>query len=344
MDQKKRSILVVGAGAVGGIIAASLARAEYDVELVCKYDDYRDLVMSEGIKVGGVVKPFIRKIKAFSRIEDVTGKRDIIILAVKANDVKDAAERIKPILYDDSIVVPLQNGIVEFELYSVLGKERVAGCIVGWGATMRSPGDLLITSDNDFILGYFDKDPDEKLEEVRKILSSVVPSHTVTNMLGHRYSKLIINSCITSLGAISGLNLGEMLRRRKARLLFIEIINEAMELAHIMKINVEPYGGRLNFYDFIMLKGFFGRLKQHITIGYIGLKYRKLKSSSLQSLQRGNRTEIDYLNGYIADNGREFGVPVHVNREITRQIHEIEEGNRKISPLNFDDTAFKNYW
>ncbi|MCD4768606.1 MAG: hypothetical protein K8R35_00365, partial [Bacteroidales bacterium] len=204
-------------------------------------------------------------------------------------------------------------------------------------------GDLLITSDNDFILGYFDNDPDEKLKEVSEILSSFIPSRMVTNMLGYRYSKLIINSCITSLGAISGLNLGQILRRRKARLLFIEIINEAMELAHIMRINVEPYGGKLNYYDFVKLRGFFGRLKQHITISYIGFKYRRLKSSSLQSLQRGNRTEIDYLNGYIVVNGREFGVPVPVNGEITRQIHEIEEGNRKITPLNFDDAAFENY-
>lgn len=343
MDLKNRSILVIGAGAVGGITAASLARAEFDVELVCKYNDYRDLVMSEGIKVSGVVKSFTQKIKAYSTIEDVNGKRDIILLAVKANDVKDVAERIKPLLNDNTIVVAMQNGIVEFELYSLLGKERVAGCIVGWGATMRSPGDLLITSDNDFVLGYLDNDPDEKLEEVREILSSFIPSRTVTNMVGHRYSKLIINSCITSLGAISGLNLGRMLRRRKARLLFIEIINEAMELAHIMKINVEPYGGKFNYYDFIKLRGVFGRLKQHITISYIGFKYRRLKSSSLQSLQRGNRTEIDYLNGYIAVNGREFGVPVPVNIEITRQIHEIEEGNMKITPLNFDDVAFEKY-
>lgn len=76
----------------------------------------------------------------------------------------------------------------------------------------------------------------------------------------------------------------------------------------------------------------------------IGLKYRRLKSSSLQSLERGKLTEIDYLNGFIARNGKEFGVPVPVNSAIVKMIHEIEVGRREISLNNLDDWRFVKYY
>jgi len=61
----------------------------------------------------------------------------------------------------------------------------------------------------------------------------------------------------------------------------------------------------------------------------------KLKSSSLQSLERGRSTEVENYNGYIATKGRELSVSVPVNEQLTRMIREIEEGKRKISADNF---------
>jgi 2-dehydropantoate 2-reductase len=69
----------------------------------------------------------------------------------------------------------------------------------------------------------------------------------------------------------------------------------------------------------------------------IGFKYRRLKSSSLQSISRGKPTEVDYFNGYIAKKGAEYGVPTPVNTRIVQMIKEIEAGKRKIDPANFLD-------
>ena len=101
--------------------------------------------------------------------------------------------------------------------------------------------------------------------------------------MGHLYSKLIINSCISSLGAICGLYLGKMLGIRKIRNIFIEIIREAVEVSDRMGIRIEVFGGRLDFRKFISGNGFVANLKRHLMIRFIGFKYRRLKSSSLQS-------------------------------------------------------------
>jgi len=71
----------------------------------------------------------------------------------------------------------------------------------------------------------------------------------------------------------------------------------------------------------------------------VGLKYRKLKSSSLQSLQTGRATEIDFLNGYIVDKARENNVNTPVNNLLIRLVKEIEKGIRTISPDNFNNTS-----
>lgn len=75
----------------------------------------------------------------------------------------------------------------------------------------------------------------------------------------------------------------------------------------------------------------------------IGYKYRKLKSSSLQSLERGQPTEVDYLNGYIVKHGVASGVNVPVNTVIVNMIHEIESGKRGISYSNFNESLFDRF-
>jgi len=341
---KDKSILVVGAGAIGGISAAFIRKAGYDVEIVCKYEDYRDSVMKDGLKVTGARRGFSQKLNAYASLKDVNIRKDIILLAVKATDIEEVAEDLKPLMKKDSMVVSMQNGICEPELGRILGNNHVIGCIVGWGATMDKQGELEMTSEGDFVIGYIDRPLDENIDIIEAILSSILPVRKTENMMGHLYSKLIINACITSIGAITGLYLGEMMRNSKSRRLFIAIIREAMELADVMQINVEDYGGRLNYYEFISDDKSMAELRRHILLFLMGLKYRRLKSSSLQSLERGKLTEIDYLNGYISSNGREYGVPTPLNESIVEMIHEIEDGNRDITTANLNEEVFKKYY
>ena len=104
-----------------------------------------------------------------------------------------------------------------------------------------------------------------------------------------------------------------------------------------MKIEVAAgANGKLDFYKFVA-PGAFAGFRRHLTIRVIGHKYRKHKSSSLQSLKRGRKTEIKNYNGYIASKGLEFNIPTPVNEQLTRMVHEIEEGKRKIEPENLRD-------
>ena len=335
--------LVIGAGAVGGISAALLRRSGFDVELVCKYDDYARMVSEMGMEVSGVCGRFRMKIPAYSSVLQVKEKKDIILLATKATDMMEVVRSIDPILTDTGVLISMQNGICEDDIAAVAGSDRVIGCVTGWGATMETRGKPEMTSSGDFILGYPDKKADELLSTISDALSTVVPVIVTDNIKGHKYSKLIINSCITSLGAICGLYLGNMLMIKKVRNIFVEIIREALKVSEKMNINIEVFAGKLDFEKFVRGKGIFSDLRRHILLLIIGYKYRKLKSSSLQSLQHGKPTEIDFLNGYIVKNAINYGLSVPVNAFIVSMIHQIEKKEREITSDNFNDPFFDRF-
>ncbi len=343
MEKSGLKILVIGAGAIGGITAALLKKNGIDVEIVCKYDDYAALVSSQGITVSGVCGDFNIRIPAYASVSQVKDKKDIILLATKATDMVEVTSSLGNILKKNGYLISLQNGICEDELAAVIGKDRVIGCVTGWGATMHSNGKLEMTSKGDFILGYSDKAADDTLQLIAEILSSVVPVRTTNNIMGHLYSKLIINSCITSLGAICGLYLGKMLLIGKVRRIFIAIVNEAVGVSDKLEIKIEIFGGKLDFKKFIGGRGLLSDLRRHFLLLVIGYKYRKLKSSALQSLERGKLTEIDYLNGYIVRNAAKAGVEVPVNIFIVNMIHQIEQKKRDISAMNFNDPFFDRF-
>lgn len=339
--RQQPKILVVGTGSIGGICAALLAKAGYAVEVVCKYPDLVPKIKTEGLKISGICGNCQVPMPAVATIPELSEQKDIVLLATKATDMMEAATALLPFLHEKSLVVSLQNGICEEMLAVVLGRDRVVGCVVGWGATMLAPGELEMTSKGEFIIGRIDAAiTQEQLQLVQKILSEVVPVEISKDIIANLYSKLIINSCITSLGAICGLYLGEMLRKKKIRTVFIEIMREAMAVAVAMQMKVPPYANKIDYYNFLGNKGFWGNCKRHLIIRIIGAKYRRLKSSSLQSLERGKATEIDYLNGYIVQKGAELGIPTPINSLVVETIKEIEIGQRKISEQNFVEKGF----
>ena len=343
MERTGLKFLVIGAGAVGGITAALLKKKGNDVELVCKYENYAALVSDTGLEVSGVCGRFNIRIPAYASLSQVREKKDIVLLATKATDIMDVALSVDSVLKKNGFLVSMQNGICEADLASVIGKNRVIGCVTGWGATMESMGRLTMTSVGDFIIGYPEEKIDDFLIDLADVLSSVVPVRVTDNISGHKYSKLIINSCITSLGVVCGLYLGKMLMIRKIRKIFIEIIREAVEVAEKMDIKIEVFAGKLDFKKFLSGKDPVSDLRRHMILMFIGYKYRRLKSSSLQSLQRGKLTEIDFLNGYITRNGELWGVSTPVNVFIVNMIHQIEKKEREITVANFDDPFFDRF-
>lgn len=337
MEPKQLSIAMIGMGAIGGVSAAFIKLAGYQIHAVCKYPDYAQQIQTTGIHVIGERGEHHVTMPAVATIQELKGTFDLIFLAVKALDLMVMIDQIKTIIKPNTLLVAMENGIIEDQMIEIFGKDHVVGCIVGWGGTMHENKTVEMTSLGEFVIGTPENRTDERIMQVQTILASVLPCRISTNFYGDRYSKLIINACITALGAVCGLYLGEMLSVKRTRIIFLEIMKEAIAVSNAMGWKVEAYNGKIDYYKIVNQKNAIGLWKNHLLIRIVGMKFKKLKSSSLQSLERGKPSEIDYLNGFICRQGKKHKISTPINDLIVSMIKEIETKKREISPKNFDE-------
>ena len=330
-------ICIIGAGAIGGVTAAYMKKAGLDVTLVTKHPEIAEISNTKGLSISGVRGDELIRVPAAAAIEELEGVYQYCLIATKAYDMPECARKMLPYLAEDALVVSMQNGICTDALGEVVGLERTVGCVIGFGATMKGPGKLEMTSTGGFQIGMADRSRPARLEELRTIMDTVVPAAVSDDIYADLYSKLIVNACITALGAVCGLTLGEMMQRLDARRIFLGVISEGVRVAEAAGLTIPPYAGKLNYYSLMKGSGLLDRLRRHLTIRLMGIKYSRLKSSSLQSLERGRPTEIPYLNGCIVRKGAESGITCPINERLTEMVEQIEQGKRRITPDNLSD-------
>ncbi len=344
MSYSQPRIAVIGAGAIGGVVACRLAGAHPGLQLACRHEQIAALARDPGIRVFGLHGESRNRLNAVAQIEQLSGPLDLVFLATKANDAVEAAQRLLPLLTETSWVVSLQNGVSEEALAQVLGPDRVVGCVVGWGASHLAPAELEVTSPGDFVIGAWGRAQPERLAALQDMMRAVAPTRVSNNIRGELFSKLVVNSCINSLGALTGQPLGRLLSTLRARNLFTGVMREAMAVADALHIQVEPAGGgKLDFYRLLRGQSWLAELRRHTVVRLVGIKYRRIRSSSLQSLERGRPSEMPYLNGYICEKGRATGVPTPLNQALVDMVAQIEAGQRAITPANLRDQGLKRF-
>lgn len=334
-----KKTLLIGAGAIGGTLAVLMKESGYDVSLLLRNEVAKAKIEKEGFSLHGAKGEHTVRFDCYSSAEELKNKKfDIVIIATKYQVLSDVAKSILSVLKDDSLVVGMQNGILTEQLASVVGKERAVGVMIGFGATKNAVNDVTMTSLGEMYVGMLGGYHPGNLDYLKEMLSVVLPTQISDNILRQQYSKLIINSCINATAAITGLTLGKMVDDKRARTLYLAIAREAMHVAKKMGLDVPKYGKMLN-YKMLMLadNAPYNACCRYVVWLVSKLKYASVKPSTLQSLEKGETTEIDIFNGYIAKLGEENGVETPVNSKLTAMIHEIEKGERKITPDNLEE-------
>lgn len=329
--------LLIGPGAIGGTLATLITKAGYKLDVLNKDEESAKIFREEGFHLTGVRGEHRVKLCTVPSFDCLEGKYDICFIATKYQAMPELARQMLPHLKDDSIVVSMQNGICIDMLADVVGKHRAVGCMIGFGATMSAAGEVNMTSKGEFVIGMSEGEHSDKLQYLKKMMDNVLPTSITDNIKGTLYSKLIINSCINSLGAATGKTLGEVLKHLQARNIFLAIAREGILVAKGMGLKVPPFNGILEYRLLLISNaGFYNSIVKTVFRLIGTLKYSDVKVSMLQSLERGEKTEIDILNGYVVKMGKEVGVPTPVNSQITQMIKDIEEGRLKISVDNLN--------
>jgi 2-dehydropantoate 2-reductase len=342
MNQRVSSrprIALIGPGSIGGPTAALLTRAGFDVEVVCRTVEVAHELSVRGMRLSGLQGTFTVPLRTVSRVESISGPKDFVLLATKSADTLPLARAVLPFMGPESLLVSLQNGMNVEALAAVVGRERTVGCVVGWGATMHEHGRVEITSRGRFIVGLATGSVTPRLEDLRAVLGHVMPTRISRNIDGDLYSKLILNCCFNAMCAVANRSVREIIALRSGRQVFLAVMREAVAVADAEGIAVEPFFGILDFHRFLAGSAAPARLKRELFMQAIRLFSGTSRPSTLQSLDRGQATEVDSLNGYVVARGRARGVPTPLNERLTSMVHEIESGSRTMAIENLEVVA-----
>jgi 2-dehydropantoate 2-reductase len=336
MPAARSSALVIGAGAIGTVVAAHLWRAGVAVEVLTKPADAAEHADAHGIVTSGVGGTFTAHPHVVSDASRLSIDPDVVFLGTKAIHVAAALGEVMPRLRPETAVVVMQNGFCDEEVAGIVGRERTISCIVKFGASLVGRGRSRRTSRGGFVIGSYDeaRGPDaRRVAAIASMLSSVAPVTITGNVLGVRHAKLIFNSCASTLGAICGRNLRGILADRSGREAFLRIATEAIDVFLAMGVRLEPIDGlpmTLLHLGSTRLPRGSGRPRvvAEFVVRLIGALRGEIVSSMLQSIARGEQTEIEYLNGYIVRTARTVGVSVPVNERAIEMVAQISAGRR----------------
>jgi 2-dehydropantoate 2-reductase len=331
-------ILLVGCGALGGVLAGHLLDIGHDVTLLTTNPQIARVLRERGVRVRGDAAPPPTKATAvYEKLDAEVRPFDYVLLATQPPQVEAAAKSAADWLAPGGRAVCFQNGLCEERVGAIVGPERVIGAVVTWGASMVEPGVYDRTSAGGFSLGRLDGSADPHFDELGRLLEAVGPVTVTENLRGARWSKLAINCAISTLGTIGGDRLGVLMRQRHVRRLALEVMTETVHVARAEGVRLEKVSGTIDL-DWIALTeaektaaGSPGLLAKHSLLLAVGARYRRLRSSMLAAIERGREPAVEFLNGEVIERAARHGIAVPVNRAARDLVWEIAHANATAS-------------
>ena len=318
---------IYGAGSLGTVLGAYLTRNGVSVDLINRNQKHIAALREQGIRITGTVSMNVKPVSALLP-EEMTGKYDLIFLMTKQLDNRKTVLFLRDYLAEDGLMVTFQNGIPEDGIAEIIGKERTIGCVVEWGATMTGPGVCELTSAPDslsFHMGGMAGITEEKLQRVKNVLEKMCPVHMEENLLGARWSKLLINATFSGLGTVVGGNFGSVSEDKLVKQVAIRCMKECIDVGHAAGETFAPVQGKditKLFYYRSGLKRAFGEALLPVAMK----KHREIVPSMLQDIRHGKPCEVDAINGVVCEWGRKVGIPTPINDRIVAIIKKEQSG------------------
>ncbi|MBR0156305.1 MAG: 2-dehydropantoate 2-reductase [Clostridia bacterium] len=320
---------IYGAGSLGTVLGAYMTKNGVDIELVNRNKAHITALRDRGAHITGKVEMTV-PVKALLP-EEMAGPYDVIFLMTKQLENSSTARFLEPMLAADGVIVTLQNGIPEHGIAAVVGEKRTVGCVVEWGATLKSPGEAELTSDPDslsFHMGGMPGVPEEKIGLVRSLLEKMCPVVVETDLVGVRWSKLLINATYSGLGTAFGGSFGYVANTKLPRRLAVRCMKECIDVGRASGAEFAPVQGK-DITKLFYYKGAFKRKFAELLVPIAMKKHVNIIPSMLQDLQKGKKCEIDAINGVVCEFGRKFGVKTPVNDRIVEVVRKCEAGEIK---------------
>jgi 2-dehydropantoate 2-reductase len=331
---------IIGAGAIGSVVGGLLTKAGRDVTLIDQWPEHVETMRSKGLTLSGTCGDHVVPVKAIHihELQSVGEPFDAVFVAVKSYDTEWAtALGLRYLRQPDGIVVDFQNGMNDERVAAVAGRDRTLGCVITIGAGLGEAGHARRTDSSSvgFRIGEIDGQDTPRARELVQIMNDVAPAKLTTNLMGERWSKLAVNCMANPIAGLSGYGSAEVRTHREPALVGIQIAAEVVKVARASGYEIEPiYGIRPDRYvDAAEGRGL-NELRDDMAASAKFLTGGR--PSLLQDVLKGRRTEIEYLNGWVSQQGRRVGVLTPFNDAIVELVRSHGVGRLRPDPKNLE--------
>jgi len=305
--QHYQKIYVLGAGAVGCYFGGMLARAGHEVTFIARSERV-DALNASGLEMDCKAFHETVRVKASS---DLSALRDadLVLLSVKSLDTERIIAQVKSILPSKAVILSLQNGVANIDIASNIIANPVYATVVYVAAGMigqstmkhHGRGELLVGC-----LGAISPVDNENLEEICKLFEGAsVPCSIAPKIKRDMWLKFLVNCSFNAISGIGQISYGEMVKSPGIVKMIEEITKEFLAIAALEDVNIS--------------------MSEALTANdSIATTMVTQVSSTAQDLAKGKMTEIDFLNGYIVELGKRYGVPTPYNQSVYALVKMME--------------------
>ncbi len=345
-------IAIVGAGAVGGYVGSHMAQAGEDVTFIDAWPEHVEHMRKHGLRVTHAmnVPEFTVSVRALhiTDVQQLAKEKpiDIAFVCVKSYDTAWATMMISQYLAPDGFVVSLQNCMNEATVAGVVGWGRTLGCIAS-SITVNLPEPGLIhrgagkhgAAHTVFRAGEVHGRLTPRAKEVARLVGLADSAKVTDNLWGERWSKLVANVMANGMSACTGLTGRQILETEPLRRFQMRLGSEAIRVGQAHGYALEEI---LHIEPETIARAGEGDAAAAKICDEQRFKDAQRTSASQrpsmgQDMQKGRRTEIEFLNGYVVREGEKVGLACRANAALTDIVKRVERGELKPDPRHITE-------
>jgi 2-dehydropantoate 2-reductase len=289
-------VAVFGAGGVGGYFGGRLAQAGEDVVFIARGEHLRAL-QSSGLRVDSIKGGFHLQPVQATDDPNRAGVVDVILVAVKAWQVADAAQAMRPMVGPSTFVVPLQNGVeAPYELIEALGAGHTLGGLCRISALVAAPGYIRHVGVEPYIaFGELDRRHSERSEQLRLAFETAgVQVEVPADIHVAMWEKFVFIAAISGVGGVARMPLGALRSVPETRQMLAKAMQEIVAVARGKGIDLAS--------DLVRR-----------TLAFIDGSPYGVSASMARDIAEGRPSELHYQNGAVVRMGHKLGIPTPVN-------------------------------
>ncbi len=320
-------VAVIGLGAIGGIIAGYLKQKGIPVIAVGRLEQ-KKAIDAKGLTIEGVRGRSMYYLDVKTRLEE---RVDLVIIAVKTQDIRDAVDKSREFL-SGATILSTQNGVRADKLLGLmLGEENILSSIVMFGATYAPYNKIVHNFDGNWLIGRPFGPNDQKVKEIVEFLKCAFNAVEVENISSMKWTKIFVNFS-NGLPALLGKSMQETYADLEMCKLSLRLLSEGFNVVDKMGIALAS----MPDFDVEKLKGLTAMPLDAAAPIFSGimtnLSKEPLYGSILQSIQRGRPSEIDFINGEIANQAKLHNIEAKLNTRLTELVHFVETSKKFLTP------------